>query len=157
MMPRLNVESIFFDRSRPLELLQIRPTPRDRPGPVGQFTEKDKRYDCLWTTRFVWGVFRLFIRNCEVEYSRGSTIIRENGERTAASGERFFASMNIPICIVDSVTGFRLTHEPWNLPPVDKRTEYTFVYVPLPILRLSNDTRLEIVSDGDIAAVRREG
>jgi hypothetical protein len=155
MIPRLNVESIFFDRTRPLELLQIRPTPRDRPGPVEQFGVRGQRYNSVWSTRFVWGIFKLSIENGRVEYLRGSAFIREICERTASSGERFFASVNGPTCIVDCVTGFRMTHEPWNLPPVPKRDGYAFVYIPLPILRLSGQARLEVVSDGDIAIVRQ--
>lgn len=153
VIPRLNVEAIFFARSRHLELLQLRPTPPDRPfDNLGLSTFAGERQaDPIWSTRFVRGAFRISIENSVVTSSSSPAIIR-GADRSDAETERMFGGIDeAGLCLIDTVTGFRMTHERWNLPPIGKRRNYKFLYLPRPVLDRSWERCLQIHSNGDIA------
>jgi len=153
VLPRTNVEALYFDESRPLELLQLRPTPRDRPARSASGLPVNTDAEVVWSTRFTWGVFRVVVKDWVARYPDGAAIIQAETDRSPATGSRLFAAFDGPLCIIDTVSGFRLTHEPWNLPPYDKREGYAFAYVPSRILELSSNSRIEIAGDGDTAVV----
>jgi hypothetical protein len=154
VIPRLNIEAMFFPKGPRLELLQLRPTPPDRPCDNLGFTAPSPHEpaDLIWSTRFVRGSFELTIENLAPKGSATRVFIRGDTGRSRHDAELLFSTIDEDgLVLVDTVTGFRMTHEQWNLPPADKREHYNFLYLPQSILDYSKNARLHISCNGDIA------
>lgn len=157
LVPNMNVEGIFFGRTEPLALLQLRPTPGDRPHDNLELRAEGalpSQQDVLWSTRFVWGAYDFTIENGNPLGLDVPFLLRGISERTPMAGQSLFSAYDDGLFLADTVSGFRMTHEPWNLPPVDKRAGYSFLYLPERILEFSASRPIRISCDGDIAIVR---
>jgi hypothetical protein len=152
MIPRLNLEGVFADSDTGLQLLQLRPVPGDRPYDEIGLTPPTPFYGdrCVWRTRFVWGAFDLFLDAWQPVDPGTNVMIRTSPERSFTDGDRLSAEVGPGgLLLIDTVSGFRLTHEPWYLPPVGKRQGYAFMHVPQRILDAYPGNSLRIFSNGD--------
>jgi hypothetical protein len=128
-------------------ILQIRPVPSDRPTST-PLAEPAGTWD---RTRYVWGSFdvvvdldhnlaiaadgqpvTLFVRELPVD------TIEEDVHLALATGQRTL--------VLNRAGGFRLTHEPANLPASNQRDRFLTVH-----LRSRKHSRFRIVSDGSTA------
>lgn len=128
-------------------ILQLRPTPTDRPTAdrIGNIPE-------AWdSTRYVWGVF-----DVEVDLDNNRATLSDGSLAHLSIREYPQCSLERPVqetlkaggraLVLNHVSGFRLTHEPFNLPAAIARDHFYSVH-----LRTSCNRRFRVASDGDTA------
>jgi hypothetical protein len=142
-----HLEGAWSRTSDTIAVLQLRPIPLDRPTLEAVLPPAS----CWATTRFVWGAFDLTVdlSECTAEGPDGAPVAVVVRDHAATAMERRVTerlAAGDTVLVVHRESGFRLTHEPFNLPDVGLRSRFLAVHVPP-----TSDQRLRITSDGDYA------
>jgi N-acetylglutamate synthase-like GNAT family acetyltransferase len=137
-----SIEGFWKPVDQTLTILQLRPTPPDRPESPFKHLEK-----IVHQTGFSWGCFdvgpldlrqpntSVFIRNDEKATELEVTLLDRlrGGEKTL---------------LIDTERGFTLSHERWFLPPPSLRENFGFIYIPQNTLNQLSQKLVRIVSSG---------
>jgi hypothetical protein len=143
----LNIEALMCRTDKTIWLLQLRPTPDDRPNSLGSSQSSAR---AAYSTHFVWGAFDEVVDLSAAPGHSSGFQVRTTADR--AEWEQSESSAQ-PIRI-DCVEGFRLTHEPWNLPDPRNRDGFKYLHIPLATYAsLASRGSVRIVSDGNQAHV----
>lgn len=133
-----NIEGAWDPDARTLYIFQSRPSPADRPGD-GHLPPLDRPANTVWTTHFVWGQFDITTTLDKV------TLRTERDIRTAGP-----AAPLLPTALVVATdAAFRLSHEPYFLPPVVARDGYNFVHIPRDVVERIGHRQARFYSNGD--------
>lgn len=127
-------------------VLQLRPTPGDR-------HRIHSRPSAAWTesTGYVWGVFDFLVDALEstaidVNGDPVAMFVREHAVDTFEPGALTALEAGRPVLVLNRASGFRLTHESFNLPAAHLRAGFYAAHVPRGV-----SERFRVVSDGDTA------
>jgi Acetyltransferase (GNAT) family len=140
------VEGFWKNNEEKLIVLQLRPTPHDKPA-----SETRDIINEVYSTNFSWGNYetpplepeRLLnggYENIILRKESKSEIINPNILTKLTSGE--------PLILVDLCRGFNLSHEKWFLPPPHLRNKFSFIHIPYEVL-LALKGRFKVVSSGN--------
>ena len=139
-----SIEGFWRSDSQSFEVLQVRPTPMDRP--LSPLTElKDIFYD----THFCWGSFQtpsfvfhlsdlpawIYVRKDAHVKTLPKTVIERLKEGSK-------------MLLIDTTRGFVLSHEKWFLPPPSLRENYGFLHVTEAILQTIEGQTISFLSRG---------
>lgn len=140
-VPRWNIEGCWDGDQEQLYLFQSRPSPADRPhdNPPQAGPEPGQH---LWSTHFVWGAFDLIT-------TVGDMVVRH--EQDVHAGP--VAALMTGALAISTRTAFRLSHEPFFLPPVAQRDGYRYAYVPQDVLAQIGARKVRCFSDGECCVV----
>jgi len=145
-----HVEGAWIPSDTLLQILQLRPIPGDRPS-----TEPiPADFRSVAMTRFVWGVFdlKLFMDERRAFGSDGehvAVVVRDRHVTRLEDNVVAGLATSEPVLLLNRGGGFRLTHEPFNLPEVKLRARFLAAHLPEAAERTSR-----IVSDGNTAYFR---
>lgn len=141
-----SVEGFWKNEEEKLIVLQLRPTPHDKP-----VSETRDVTNEVYSTNFSWGNYetpsldpeRLLngeYENIIIRKESESEIINPNILTKLASGKT--------VLLIDICRGFNLSHEKWFLPPPNLRKNFSFIHVPYKTL-LALKSQFKIVSSGN--------
>lgn len=142
------IEGFWDAREGKLVLLQLRPTPLDRPA----WREAESDGNAVFTSSFVWGGCT---RDIEV---RGGSILGERLLVNPDDGSDEYGREVLGMIAAGAVdlvvrTGernaSRLSHDPWFLPPPEYRNGFCHGWIPNVVLASCEGEMLRITSDGD--------
>lgn len=155
-LPRhLNIEALI-DPVRGIGwFLQLRPTPTDRPERTMHLDVSQMPND--YRTSFVWGCF-----DACLAAASPTDILLDNGVyiRTSCDRQRFRFDTIWPstttsrLILIDCDEGFRLTHEPWNLPVVANRDRFSYMHIPREHYGWFSRQPIRLISDGNVGLVQ---
>lgn len=144
---RVNLEALQYMDTDDLWLLQLRPTPPDRPCD-GVLPAHHSQCNPLWSTRFVWGELNVAVRDGSIA-SRGLSPVQILRSIPGPA----MASLVTGMPTLFSRTGFRTSHERWHLPAPEDRDGYAAMHVPDRLIEFSREEELQVHSDGNIGMV----
>ena len=142
-----HIEGAWIPERDHFDVLQLRPVPDDRPSARSSTVASGS----VASTRFVWGAFDL-----DVDLSSRSAVSSDGlrvvtvlrAHSVTELEETIVANLagQRTVLLLNRISGFRLTHEPYNLPEADLRSRFLSVHVPALIQR-----SFRVLSDGDTA------
>lgn len=159
----------FWETTGPtMRLLQLRPTPLDRPQSRLELEPAFLAERTLFDSGFVWGI-------CDKEIAIVNGEIEANGVMSLSKSDKLFvdpkraggamspdpydsaalsrfASGSVDLVVrSDSQGASRLSHEPWFLPPPEYRFAFCHIWIPKNVISRFEGKRLRLISDGDRA------
>lgn len=151
-----SIEGFWRPEGARLLLLQLRPTPKDRPQPDGVTAPPQLRGDDF-TTRFVWGRFHrsAVVRGGELAGDRILSLCSAGRRRDWRTGYDSGTLAGIAAGRVDLVVrsdpagASRISHEPWFLPPPEYRHGFCHAWIPKAALERLEGSEVTLASDGD--------
>ena len=150
-----NIEGFWETQKGHFKVFQLRPIPMDRPSDCVKIFSLENSIRPEWSTRFTWGKFDITLPENQKDWQKNGIILRKAHEKCLPNivTERIQAKQ--PVLLIDALEGFRLSHEPWNLPAYDLRENYNYVYIPELIVNTMNGSSINIHSNGDVASLTR--
>ncbi len=142
-----SIEGFWLPEKSEITVLQLRPTPQDRP--ISSIKNTD---GYIYSTNFSWGDYEVGpIELTESEeisaqgvYIRSDAAIKESMEvelKDALLTGQF-------VLLVDPFKGFCLSHEKMFLPPPYLRKSYGFMYVPQEVIARVRGRKVILLSSG---------
>lgn len=133
-----NIEGCWDPDQHQLYLFQSRPSPTDRPAD-GLHSPLHPSSKPVWSTHWVWGAF-------DITASMGELTVRTEDDVHVGGPVEPLLPTSL---VVATRAAFRLSHEPFFLPPVARRDGYRFVHVPQAIVDQIGSSRVRFHSNGD--------
>lgn len=147
------IEGFWDSNNGLLRLLQLRPTPFDRPMPDNPTSTIQHS---LYTTRFVWG-------KCDRIAAVSEREVKGDGVLSLCRSDvefyddgvlsRIGAGALDLVLRTDPYRASRLSHEPWFLPPIEYRGNFCHLWLPQEVLIQLAGRNVRLVSNGDLACV----
>jgi hypothetical protein len=143
-----------LDSRSQLTILQLRPTPGDRPGNhvENSFSRNDF---VLYETNFSWGKYDIGpFEMSEENLENMSGVFLRKSEASSLSElmeKRVLDELinGNSLLLVDCFRGFCLSHERWFLPtPPSLRKKFSFIHIPRRIFMAHKGRHVRIVSSG---------
>ena len=141
-----SVEGFWKKTEEKLIILQLRPTPHDKP--ISEARDLDNE---VYSTNFSWGNYESpsldpkKLLNGEYE---NIIILEEGASETINPNVLTKLNSGKQVLVVDLCRGFCLSHEKWFLPPPQLRKHFSFIHIPRKVL-LSLKHTFKILSSGN--------
>ncbi|OJU73252.1 MAG: hypothetical protein BGO07_03750 [Alphaproteobacteria bacterium 40-19] len=148
-----NMEGFWKSRAiKPLTVLQFRPCPSDKPY---SSLEHCNQGQPLYETPFSWGVWDIGPINFKELRQDPKFFFRDDFSSEGLPQKLLEdLSHHQPVFLIDSYTGFALSHEPYFLPSIEfNRAFYHFIYIPKEILHDYEEKNITIRSVGNKACI----
>lgn len=139
-----SVEGFWNPKHGQVTLLQLRPTPPDRP--IGELSALE---NIFYETYFTWGVYKTdpFILEKDIypeeivcsKYSQEKQLPPMLTQRLLQGKKTFF---------IHQARGFVLSHEPWFLPSPKLRQYFGFLYIPEDVLTQHMGKKVQFLTNG---------
>jgi hypothetical protein len=141
-----SLEGFWSPADSQLTILQLRPTPGDRPFTALRFTQK-----ALFETYFSWGDYEIgplelteeTLENFEGIYMRKSSSNEQIETRVLDQ-----LTNGNSLLLIDPFRGFCLSHEKWFLPIPVLRKKFSFIHIPKNVISSNRGRFVRILSSG---------
>ncbi|MCW2934353.1 MAG: hypothetical protein JWM19_5315 [Actinomycetia bacterium] len=148
------VEGLLSADDGMARILQLRPTPADRPAVKAEHRARLAR--AVGVTAFVWGSI-----DAVVGLTAGRGVCTDGTPVRVAARTRPRPGMEpelltplaegLQALLLNLDSGSRITHEPFSLPPVHLRQQFVSVHCHVPGILEAHGGSIRVVSDGDRA------
>lgn len=151
------VEGVLSVSDGTARILQLRPTPADRPAARVEY--RAPLAGAVGVTAFVWGCIDTVVRPAAghgvcANHMPIRVAVR-TGTRPGMEPEVLAAlAEGMPALLLNLDSGSRITHEPFSLPPARLRRGFVSVYCRIPEMLTADGGVIRVVSDGDRAGFR---
>jgi N-acetylglutamate synthase-like GNAT family acetyltransferase len=138
----------FWRPNEEITILQLRPTPNDKPIPT---TKNLKKFQIIYKTVFTWGDYKIGPIQLRSGLQNGvfvlirSTLLNEKMEQAIID----HLAKNINCLLIDPFRGFALSHEKWFLAPCQLRKNFAYIHIPKHIIEAYKDKPTYIFSIGN--------
>jgi hypothetical protein len=139
-----SIEGFWNPNHGKITVLQLRPTPLDRPLRVALLPKRT-----FYETSFVWGDFETapFILS-ESAWPEDIVVSRDTFAKTLPDALMARLQQKKKTLLIHQERGFALSHEPWFLPPPECRPYFGFLYIPASLLNTYTGQKVQFLSNG---------